>query len=758
MKNKVASGAILFIMFLSGLMMAQEKNASKKDLSQLERKQKLDRQDQLVLPRINGTVTLDGLSDEPAWEGIEPFPVVMHMPNFGAKPSERTEILVAYDENFLYVAGRLYDREPSKIQANSKERDSGDPSSEWFSIFIDSFNDKENAFAFLTTPTGLRLDFTISNDAVGADAININWNTFWDVATVCNDEGWFAEMRIPFSSLRFQDRNGRVVMGIITWRYIARRAEWVIFPATPPNWGFLSFEKPSKAQEVVFEGLYSRKPLYVAPYLLGGFGHYSELNDEKTVYQRTENLEYEGGLDVKYGLTSNLTLDVTLNTDFAQVEADDQQINLTRFSLFFPEKRLFFQERSSNFDFNFETSEPNRLFYSRRIGIHEGKLVRIYGGARLVGRAGPWDLGFLSMQTAPTGDLPSENFGMFRIRRQVFNPYSYIGAISTTRIGMDGTYNIAYGLDGIIRVFGDDYLTIKWAQTFETGQENNPLSLDPARIRFNWLRRTIKGFGYGLSYSRAGADYNPGLGFEMRENYSRLATGLFYGWIPGEKSHLFSHQVSLSSHLFLKNADGEIESASIWTGWQFRTKSGWEGEISPRFFYENVPETFSFSDDAEVPEGKYSFYGVNGEIFSVSGKPIYAEATLDIGSFYDGWRTSLGLTPRWNIFSDLELSGTYQFNRVTFPDRDQRLTAHIARLKVLYMLSTKFSATAFIQYNSAIDAEIANIRLRYNPREGIDLYLVYNEGFNANRYRQDPILPFTSNRTVMLKYTYTFNF
>jgi hypothetical protein len=750
-------GAILAIFLLSGLMIAQEKNASKKGRSQQELTQKSDLPDQLVLPRNNGPVTLDGLSDEPAWEGIEPFPVVMHFPNFGAEPSERTEILVAYDDDFLYVAGRLYDREPSKIQAPSKKRDWGGGSTDWFGIVIDSFNDKENALAFFTTPSALRFDFTISDDAQGSKPVNSSWNTFWDVAIVRNDDGWFVEMRIPFSSLRFQDRNGRVVMGIILRRYIARKSEHITFPEIPPNWD-ISFYKPSQAQEVIFEGIYSRKPLYVAPYVLGGLGQSFELNEDEIVYQSIKNLEHEAGLDVKFGLTSNLTLDVTLNTDFAQVEADDQQVNLTRFSLFFPEKRLFFQERSSNFDFNFETSEPNRLFYSRRIGIHEGKLVRIYGGARLVGRVGPWDLGFLSMQTAPTGDLPSENFGVFRIRRRVFNPYSYIGVISTTRFSMDGTYNVAYGLDGIIRVFGDDYLTFKWAQTFETGQENNPLSLDPARIRFNWLRRTIKGFGYELSYSRAGADYNPGLGFEMRENYSRLATGLFYGWIPGEKSSLFSHQVFLSSHLFLRNADGEIESVSTWTGWQFRTKSGWEGEISPRFFYENVPETFSLSDDTEVPEGRYSFYGLNCELSTAPGKPIYTNATLYVGPFYDGWRTSLGLTPRWNIFSDLELSGTFQFNRATFPDRDQQFTAHIATLRVLYMLSTEFSATAFIQYNSAINAVIANIRLRYNPREGIDLYLVYNEGLNTNRYRQDPILPFTSNRTVMLKYTYTFNF
>jgi hypothetical protein len=448
---------------------------------------------------------------------------------------------------------------------------------------------------------------------------------------------------------------------------------------------------------------------------------------------------------------------VTLNTDFAQVEADDQQINLTRFSLFFPEKRLFFQERSSNFDFNFETSEPNRLFYSRRIGIYEGKPVRIYGGARLVGRVGRWDLGFLSMQTAPIEELPSENFGVFRIRRQVFNPYSYIGAISTTRMGMDGSYNIAYGLDGIFRLFGDDYLTLKWAQTFENGKKNNPLSLNPARIRFNWRRRTIKGLGYGLSYARSGSDYNPGIGFELRENYSRLASGLFYGWIPGEKSPLFTHMVSLSSHLFVRNADGAVESFEIGPGYNFETKSGYISSITPKISYENVPETFSLSDDAEVPQGKYTFYGLNGVFGTPPGKPIYTSITLDAGSFYDGWRVSLGLTPKWNISSSLELSGTYQFNKVTFPNREQHFTAHLGLLRVLYMLNTKFSATAFIQYNSAIDAVIANIRLRYNPREGIDFYLVYNEGLNTNRYREVPVLPFTSSRTVLLKYTYTFN-
>ena len=761
MRNKTASGAILAIFLLSSLMIAQEKNASKKERSQLVEKQKLDRSDQLIMPRINGPVTLDGLSNEPAWEGIEPFLFIIHSPNFGSEPTERTEVLVAFDDDFLYVAGRLYDREPSRIQANSKQRDSGDPSSEWFVIVIDSFNDKENALAFATTPAGLRWDAAVFNDAqqssTSASApLNFSWNTFWDVAASRNDEGWFTEMRIPFSSLRFQDKKGRVVMGLISWRLIARKNEWVIFPAIPPNWGFWSKFKPSQAQEVVFEGLYSRKPLYIAPYLLGGFGESFELNEGETAYQCIENLEHEVGLDVKYGLTNNLTLDVTLNTDFAQVEADDEQVNLTRFSLFFPEKRLFFQERSSNFDFNF--GGTNRLFYSRRIGLHEGKPVRIYGGARLVGRAGPWDLGFLSMQTASIEDLPSENFGVFRMRRRIFNPYSYAGGIVATRIGVDGTYNIAYGLDGIFRLFGDDYFTLKWAQTFESGQKNNLFSFSPSRLYMNWERRTNKGVGYNLIYAYSGPSYNPGIGFELRDNWTCFYSRVMYGWFPGEKSSLFRHQAFLDGCLILCNTDGAVESAQIGPGWEFETRSGYEGSIFLKLEYENVPEAFSLSDDAEVPEGEYIFYGLSGEFRTPSGKLLSTKANLDAGSFYDGWRASLGLNPRWSVSSDLELSGEYQFNWVTFPNRNQRFTAHIARLRALYMLSAKFSATAFFQYNSAINAVIANIRLRYNPREGIDFYLVYNESFNTNRYREEPVLPFISNRTVMLKYTYTFNF
>lgn len=714
-------------------------------------------QNQYVIPQINGQVILDGLSDEPAWQRIKPIIFVMHRPNFGIEPTERSEVLIAYDNEFLYVAGRLYDSEPEKIKSSSKKRDSCNPNCQWFGIALDTFNDNENALAFFTTPAGLRWDAAIINDSQGTISFNDSWNTFWDVEVDRNDEGWFAEFRIPFSSLRFQDVNGRVVMGLISWRSIPRRNEYDIFPAIPPNWGSGSFYKISEAQQIVFEQLHSHNPLYIAPYISSGIDQSYKLNDDGDSYNRYDKTKSEAGFDLKYGLTSNLTLDVTLNTDFAQVEADDQQINLTRFSLFFPEKRLFFQERSSIFNFDFESTEQNRLFYSRRIGIYDGKPVRIYGGARLVGRVGPWDLGFLSMQTASVENLASENFGVLRFRRQLFNPYSYIGAISTSRIGTAGTYNIAYGLDGIFRLFGDEYLILKWAQTFEDKRENNVFSFDPARIRILLQRRTNRGLGYGLGYSYAGEHYNPGIGFELRENYTRYAGGVWYGCFPHENSWLFRHYPMISGILILRNNNSTVESAEISPEWQFETKSGYAFGIKSSFFYEDISEAFSISEKAEISKGGYNFAKVTASFETPFGHTISTETAFSVGSFYDGKSISCEVTPTWNVSSSLELTGIYELNYLKFKKRNQQFTGHIGRLRVLYMLNTKFSVLSFIQYNSDIDAVLLNVRSRYNPREGIDLYLVYNETYNTNRYHQRPALPLTKYRTLLLKYTHTFN-
>ena len=390
----------------------------------------------VTIPRLNSPIDFDGFSDEPAWEQIEPLPLTVYQPVFQAPPTERTEIRVAYDNDYLYVAGRMYDSDPENIRGNSLYRDeyAGD---DVLAIILDSFNDNENSLWFSTTPTGVRFDWAVANDAqISTDfrgTINRSWNTFWDAKSQTTDEGWFAEMRIPFSSLRFQDEEGRVVMGMAAYRYISRINERQLYPDTPPNWQ-IGWAKASVMQDVVFEGVYSKKPLYVTPYILGGSDHRSRLNDAETLYNTSTDFTREAGIDLKYNLTSNLTMDLTVNTDFAQVEADDEQVNLTRLSLFFPEKRQFFQERAGIF--GYATGSVDRLFYSRRIGLDsDGNPVRILGGARVVGRIGDWDVGFIDMQTGDSDLLPSENFGVLRLRRQIVNPFSYAGGLVTSPPG-----------------------------------------------------------------------------------------------------------------------------------------------------------------------------------------------------------------------------------------------------------------------------------------------------------------------------------
>jgi len=308
----------------------------------------------IKIQRIKSPVILDGLSNESAWEGIKSLPMVMRQPIFGSEPSERTETLLGYDDDYLYAAGRLFDSEPLKIQSTSLKRDRGwNWTTDHLGFIFDTFNDNENAVLFVTTPEGTRTDLSIKNDGEGDPDkyANFSWNTFWDVASKCNDDGWFTEIRIPFSSLRFEEKDGQTVMSFIAYRLIPRKFELNCFPFIPQNKNMVA---PSQGQEIIFEGIKRHKPLYITPYLLGGLEQSNELNDAGTEYERDDKFVYEAGLDVKYGLTNNLTLDVTINPDFAQVEADDQMINLTRYSIFFPEKRLFFQERQGNFEFRFE--------------------------------------------------------------------------------------------------------------------------------------------------------------------------------------------------------------------------------------------------------------------------------------------------------------------------------------------------------------------------------------------------------------------
>lgn len=692
--------------------------------------------------------------DEAAWLAIPTLPLVQFQPTWGGPVQHETALRVAYDDEYLYFSAVNTDTQPAT--ATTYRRDDWGDRDDQIAIGIDSFNDFETQSAFVLYPTGARIDAQFTDDARDEGTVNTDWNTFWDGAVSRSAGGWQAEVRIPWSSLRFETPTdgSPVVMGISAYRYRADGGYMYQYPGNRNDWGFWSFLKPSKGARRTFEGIESSRPLYITPFVTAGLGQAYLLNDSETAYERDDTPSLDAGLDLKYSLTSNLTLDATVNTDFAQVEADNQQVNLTRFSLFFPEKRQFFLERTGNFDFSFGGND--RVFYSRRIGISGGQQVRLLGGGRVVGRVGDWDLGLLSLQTGRDAGLPSENFGVLRLKRSVINSNSYVGGITTSRIDEDGDYNAAFGVDGVLNLVGDDLIRFGWAQTVESGARNALASTANARYRILVERARSTGFLYSAGFGGAGADYNPGVGFQRREDYLQLNAGLGYGWQSEADSQLESWQVGgRVDGWFERQQDqfGTIQ-AAVEGGMSFQSQYGLEGGI--QIEHENLVEGFSLSDEAEIPAGEYTFMSAAAGIETPGGKALQLSSSLEGGRFFDGNLFGLEISPVWSVSERVALNGTYEYNRVRFNERDQSFDAHLMQLRGDLMLNTKVTFSAFVQYSSADDAVLANARFRFNPREGNDFYLVYNEGINTDRALSRPRLPYSQGRTLLAKYTYTF--
>ena len=710
----------------------------------------------LPIPRIEGPIVLDGLPDEPAWsQAAVVDDAVMHTPDFGAQPSQHSEFLIAHDGEHLYFACKSYESDPSQIRVTSLQRDESSRVSDSCSLRLDSFNDEENTLLFGTTPAGARTDWAFSNDASGPP--NSDWNTFWEAAGTVTDWGWSAEMKIPFSSLGIQvGDDGQVVMGFSIVRTITRLNETIVHPAIPPRWGPPSANKASQMRKMTLnlEGVEVPRPIYVTPYGLTGLGHSNALNTVGDAYVRQDEETLETGMDLKVGVTRNLTLDLTFNTDFAQVEADDQQVNLTRFSLFFPEKRRFFQDRSATFEFSLGGRE--RLFHSRRIGLVDGQQVRILGGGRLAGRVGEWDVGLLNMQTAEHGDLAAENLGVVRLRRTVLNQYSNVGGILTTRRGVDGDYNVLFGNDMVLRLLDQDYMTVNWALSFDQVDPSGADLLDRGLVRINWERRGTDGLVYAADLTRAGEVFDPGLGYLQREDYVRADARLGYGWRPEGSSRLNRYGLTTTGNVFRRNADGTIESSSFGAEGDIETRGANRLSVNVSRNYEDILTPFSLSDEAIVPVGSYGFTEVTLAFNSSQGRTFRPSVQVEGGQFYDGTRRSIDFSPIWSISRHLRFSGTYRIDHVRFDERDQEFTSHLTRLRTEVMFTTTTSLQAFAQYNSTDDFVTANVRFRYNPREGNDLYIVWNESMNSDRHVLEPTLPWSQERSLLVKYSHTF--
>ena len=707
----------------------------------------------LELTRLPGPIVVDGRMDDEAWQQIPTLPLTMYTPLFKGVPTQRTELRVSYDDEFLYVGGWFYDTDPSGIRINSLYRDRwiGDDA---LAIYVDAFNDNQNAKWFGTTPGGIRFDLLVSDDG---NTTNDNWDTFWTSKTSVTSEGWFAEVRIPFSSLGFQaGPDGRAVMGLTVTRLVSRLNERVTFPEIDPKF---PFRRPSSARDVSLRGVRSKTPFYLTPYVLGGGSRNNRPSiDGEIVAERDTTKDV--GVDARYPLSGNLTLDLTVNTDFAQVEADDQQVALDRFPLFFPERRRFFQEGSSIFDFT--GAGGSRLFHSRRIGLTpSGTPVTILGGARMVGKAGAWDVGFLDVQTDDYEDIPGENFGVFRVRRPVLNPSSTLGAMATTYYG-GGRYNVALGADTSLRVHGDEYVGFKWAATAD---ENERASADFGSRSFvdaKWERRTQRGLSYTWQFTRAGADYRPEIGFMPRRNFTTAnVVGNWFIYTDNHKYFKRFYPGALAFSTF-RNADRVLESGTyaFWVQWE--SKAGGGGWIEPKWFHEDVLVPFVIGNEVLIPAGRYDFADLQLVHTMSSGRKLRADVDFRKGTYFDGRRTQILVTPVWNVNRHFEVGADYQLSMLRFPVRDAETNIHLLRLRIRTALDAKASGNAFVQYNSTTDRLDFNVRLRYALSEGTDLWIVYNEGLDTARDRDvllaDRFTPLSMSRALVVKYTHTFSF
>jgi hypothetical protein len=695
----------------------------------------------MPLTRLAAPIVLDGQMGDEGWKAVAPLPLTMHLPVFRGTPTQKTEIRVAYDADHVYFGGWFYDTDPAGLRINSLYRDrfSGDDA---LAIYIDAFNDNENAKWFGITPAGMRFDLLVSEDG---NTINGNWDGFWDARTSVTTDGWFVEARIPFSTLGFIARDsGDIVMGLTVTRLVSRLGERVTFPAIDPAF---TFRRPSLAQDVSVSGVRSRRPVYVTPYVLAG-------SERRGAAPRVTPREI--GLDIKVPLTSQLTLDVTVNTDFAQVEADDQQVALDRFPLFYPERRRFFQENSGLFDF--VGPGGTRLFHSRRIGLAADQTpVPILAGTRLVGRAGAWDVGALSVVTDPHEGAPREHFGVLRLRRAVVNPWSNAGLFITSVAG-GGAHNLVVAADTSLRVHGDHYLTMKWASSFDDALPDDTSMVKRSQVSSRWERRTGRGLGYTLEYARVGQDFTPDLGFLPRRDFTTVnAVGNYFVFTDTHRILRRIYPGALAFSTF-RNSDGVLESGqyAFWVQWD--TKAGGGGWIEPKWFREDVTAAFRIGGTVDIPAGRYDFADLQLAWLMPTGRRLRANVDARAGSYFDGRRTQVIVSPTWNASKHLEIGGTYQLTRLRFPVRNQAVDIHLASLRIGTALNVRLSGTSMVQYNSTTDRLDLNLRFRYNVREGTDLWLVYNEGIDASD-RPDFLgadRPRSQSRAFIVKYSRTF--
>ena len=701
---------------------------------------------------VSEAPVIDGNLGESSWQSAQILTgFVQREPMEGEPVSERTEVRILYDGEALYIGAWLFDREPSGIVVGRTLRDASLNDTDAFLVVLDTYLDRQNAFVFGTTPAGIEYDGQVANEQQAGGGggggrqqrgsgggFNLNWDGSWEVATSIDRTGWYAEMRIPFSTLRYP-QEGTQDWGLNFSRNIRRNNEQSVWAPIPRQFNPYRVSLAGTLSQIQAP---AQRILTVTAYTAAdGYKNYTE-----TVPDADFSATFGG--DAKIGLTQSLTLDLTANTDFAQVEVDDQQVNLTRFPLFFPEKRAFFLENAGTFSVG--SGRSAELFFSRRIGLSGGTEVPIQGGARLSGKVAGMQVGFLNIQTQGVDQINGTNFGVIRASQE-FENRTTLGAILVSRLNTENTgdYNLTYGIDGNLGI-GQDLTFNGWAAGTDTR------GVGGGEYGYNaGFSYTTRDWQVSSRYRQIGAEFNPEVGFVNRRAYRHFYTRALrhirldnVSWFRELRPHVsweeywdltgFSEtrKIHIDNHFeFANGAFFQLPGLNIiGEGLQspFRIR---EGIVIPAGSYNNLDWEFRFNSNRSAPLSISGGWGLGG---FYSGTRFSPNATLSY-RFQDSFSTSL----RVNYF-DVRLD-------------EGSFTTSVLALNATYSFTPRIYVQGQLQYNADRENLGSNIRLAWLNTAGTGLYIVYNdiEHFGILERTGFPRGP--QQRQFVIKYTKLFD-
>ena len=695
--------------------------------------------------RVPAALRIDGLLDEALYRTVTPISdFVQSEPTAGQPATEKTEVWISFDNEHVYVSMRASESQPERMVVNEMRRDNGQvQQNENFAFALDTFYDRRNSFNFQLNPIGGRQDGQNNNEG---SSYNGDWNPIWNFAVRRSADGWTAETAIPFKSIRY--RAGRAQIWGLQLRRTSRwKNEYSFLTQVPMGSGQNGLGRMSSAATLVgIEAPATSRPLDIKPYAI------SNLTSDMTASpQRKNDPGAAYGFDVKYGLTQGLTADLTYNTDFAQVEADEQQVNLTRFSQFFPEKRDFFLENQGLFNFGGATNfngfagDTPILFYSRRIGLDQGTEIPVEGGARVTGRAGRYSVGLLDIQSGSLGrlDVPSTNFAVARVRRDVLRK-SAIGAIATRRSavsGGGGGSGETYGVDGLFAFFDDLTMNMLWARTQTPGRPGEDTTYR-ARLDFNGDR-----YGLQLEQMAIGANFNPEVGFVKRADFSKTHLQARFSPRPTRIKSVRKFSYSVGWEEFVSSA-GQLETRELLADVQVEFQSSDKLQVHYTDNYELLPGDFRIARGVTIPQGGYDVRTLQVRLNLGQQRDVSGLVFFNTGTFYGGDRTEAGYNfGRVKLNPHVALEPSVSINRVTLPYGD--FTARLMSSRLTYTITPMLFVSSLVQYNSSNNTLSTNARLRWEYRPGSEFFVVYNEG----RDTQAPTsgAPGLQGRSVIIK-------